>query len=415
MSELTAVVLPRPAAAAAITRAWEAGQAVLPLDPAGPAAELRRILDAARPTHLLDRDGRRRLPGGEPVEDGIAAVVATSGTTGEPRAAELTAAGIEASARAVSAALHAGPGDRWLACVGMHSVAGLAIVARAWHAGLPMQVHDRFDAHAVAQAARAGATLVSLVPTMLARLLDAGAELARFRRILLGGAPSPAALVERAERAGATVVRTYGLTETFGGVAHDGHPLEGVELAISGEAEIEVRGPMVLRRYHRDPEGTRAALRDGWLRTADLGRIGPDGRLEVLGRRDDLVITGGVNVHPLEVEAVLGGHPAVADVAVGAAADLEWGQRLVAYVVPADRGLPPTLDALRAFTRERLGAAKAPRELVLVEGLPRTASGKILRRRLPALSDLGDPSAGEAHGPERGDRSDPPAPPEAGA
>jgi o-succinylbenzoate---CoA ligase len=416
MSELTAVVLPRPAAAAAITRAWEAGRAVLPLDPAAPAVELRRILDVTRPTHLLDRDGRGRLRGGEPVEDGIAAVVATSGTTGAPKAAELTAAGIEASARAVSAALDAGPGDQWLACVGMHSVAGLAIVARAWHAGLPMEVHDRFDAHAVAHASRAGATLVSLVPTMLARLLDAGAGLARFRRILLGGAPAPAALLERAERAGATLVRTYGLTETFGGVAHDGHPLDGVELAISHGGEIEIRGPMVLRRYRLDPEGTRAALRDGWLRTADLGRIGPDGRLEVLGRRDDLVITGGVNVHPLEVEAVLGRHPAVADVAVGAAADLEWGQRLVAYVVPADRGLPPTLEALRAFTRERLGAAKAPRELVLVEGLPRTASGKILRRRLAALSALAAPGGGEAgHGPERGERNDPPARPEAGA
>jgi O-succinylbenzoic acid--CoA ligase len=391
---------------------------VLPLDPAAPAPELRRILDAARPTHLLDGEGRRRWPGGEPVEDGIAAVVATSGTTGTPRAAELTAAGIEASARAVSAALHAGPGDHWLACVGMHSVAGLAIVARAWHGGLPVEVHDRFDADAVAEAARGGATLVSVVPTMLARLLDVGADLGRFRRILLGGAPAPAALLERAERAGATVVRTYGLTETFGGVAHDGQPLDRVELAIGAGGEVKVRGPMVLRRYRRDPEGTLTALRDGWLHTADLGRIGPDGRLEVLGRRDDLVITGGVNVHPLEVEAVLGRHPAVADVAVGAAADREWGQRLVAYVVAAEGGPSPTLETLRAFTRERLGAAKAPRELVLVQGLPRTASGKILRRRLPGLaglSTLADSAGREAgHGPERGVRNDPPAAPEAG-
>jgi O-succinylbenzoic acid--CoA ligase len=406
MSELTAVALPRPAAAAAITRAWEAGQAVLPLDPAAPAPELRRILDALRPTHLLDGDGRRRLGGGEPVEDGIAAVVATSGTTGTPKAAELSGSGIEASARAVSAALAAGPGDRWLGCVGLHSVAGLAIVARAWQGGLPLEVHERFDPDAVAEAARKGATLVSLVPTMLARLLDARADLGRFRRVLLGGAPAPAALVERAEGAGATVVRTYGLTETFGGVAHDGHPLDGVELAISGAGEITVRGPMVLRRYRRDRAATLAALRGGWLHTADLGRIGPDGRLEVLGRRDDLVITGGVNVHPLEVEAVLGRHPAVADVAVGAAADLEWGQRLVAYVVPADRRLPPTLDALRAFTRERLGAAKAPRELVLVQRLPRTASGKILRRR---LSTLADPAGREADGREPRDRGAPEA------
>src|SRR6266511_1456804 len=293
MSELLAVVLPRPAAAAEIVRAWEAGRAVLPLVPA---------------------------------------VVATSGTTGRPKGVELTAAGIEASSRAVSAALGTGPGDRWLACVGLHSVAGLAIVARAWHGGLPLEVHERFDVDAVAAAAAAGATLVSVVPTMLARLLDAGAGLERFRQVLLGGAPAPAGLVERAADLGASVVRTYGLTETFGGVVHDGHPLAGVELAIAGGGEITLRGPMLLRRYRRDPAATRKALRGGWLHTADLGRVRPDGRLEVLGRRDDLVITGGVSVHPAEVEAVLVRHPGVADIAVGSAPDPEWGQRLVAYV-----------------------------------------------------------------------------------
>jgi o-succinylbenzoate---CoA ligase len=391
MSDLLAVLLPRPAAATAIVRAWEAGRAVLPVDPAAPAPELRRVLDSLRPTHLLDRDGVVALPDGEPVEEGVAAVVATSGTTGVPKGVELTAAGIEASSLAVSAALRAGADDRWLACVGLHAVAGLAIVARAWHTGASLEVHDRFDAGAVARAAAGDATLVSVVPTMLARLLDAGAGLERFRCVLLGGAPAPAELVERATVQGVTVVRTYGLTETFGGVAHDGHPLEGVELAIAGDGEITVRGPMLLRRYRRDPAATRAALRDGWLHTADLGRIGPDGRLRVLGRRDDLVITGGVSVHPSEVEAVLARHPEVEDVAVGGAPDPEWGQRLVAYVVPRDRLEPPTLATLRAFARERLSAPKAPRELVLVEGLPRTASGKILRRRLESL-------AGEAKG-----------------
>ncbi len=386
MSELVAVVLPRPAAAAEIVRAWEAGRAVLPLDPGAPAPELRGILEALRPTQLVDRDGRETLRGGELVEDGVGAVVATSGTTGRPKGVELTAAGIEASARAVSAALGTGQGDRWLVCVGLHSVAGLAIVARAWHGGVPMEVHERFDAASVVAAAARGATLVSVVPTMLARLLDADAGLERFRHVLLGGAPAPAGLVQRAVDLDVPVVRTYGLTETFGGVVHDGHPLHGVELAIAEDAEITLRGPMLLRRYRRDPAATRLALREGWLHTADLGRIGPDGRLRVLGRRDDLVITGGVSVHPAEVEAVLARHPGVADVAVGPAPDPEWGQRLVAYVVPLDRLLPPTLGDLRAFARERLAAAKTPRELVLMDGLPRTASGKILRRRLPSLA-----------------------------
>ncbi|HZD38011.1 MAG TPA: AMP-binding protein [Actinomycetes bacterium] len=389
MADLLAVMLPRPAAAAEIVRAWEAGDAVLPLDPAAPGPALRGILDALRPTRLLDGDGLATLPDGEPVEDGVAAVVATSGTTGAPKGVELSAEGIEASARAVSAALGAGRGDRWLACVGLHSVAGLAIVARAWHAGLPLEVHERFEVDAVAAAATAGATLVSVVPTMLARLLDAGAGLERFRRVLLGGAPAPADLVERAVDRGVPLVRTYGLTETFGGVVHDGHPLDGVELAIAADGEITLRGPMVLRRYRRDPAATRSALRDGWLHTADLGRIGSDGRLRVLGRRDDLVITGGVSVQPAEVEAVLAGHPAVADVAVGPAPDPEWGQRLVAYVVPVDRLLPPRLADLRAFAQERLTAAKAPRELVLMDALPRTASGKILRRRLRCPTPAG--------------------------
>jgi o-succinylbenzoate---CoA ligase len=391
MSDLLALVLPRAAAAPEIVRAWEAGLAVLPVDPAAPGPELRRILEALRPTHLLDRDGLVPLPGGEPVEDGVAAVVPTSGTTGVPKGVELTAAGIRASSLAVSSALGAGPDDRWLACVGLHSVAGLAIVARSWHTGASLEVHDRFDTGAVARAAGEGATLVSVVPTMLARLLDAGAGMERFRHVLLGGAPAPAELVQRAAGQGVTVSRTYGLTETFGGVVHEGHPLEGVELAIAADGEVTVRGPMLLRRYRRDPAATATALRDGWLHTGDLGRIEPDGRLRVLGRRDDLVITGGVSVHPSEVEAVLARHPEVGDVAVGAAPDPEWGQRLVAYVVPRDRELPPTLAGLRAFASERLSAPKAPRELVLVEGLPRTASGKLLRRRLANLT--GPPGA----------------------
>ena len=188
---------------------------------------------------------------------------------------------------------------------------------------------------------------------------------------------------------GAHLVRTYGLTETFGGMVHDGHPLAGVDLRVADpEGEILVRGPMLFRRYRGDPRRTAAALRDGWLATGDLGRLGPDKRLVVLGRRDDLVISGGVNVHPDEVEAVLARHPGVAEAAVAGRPDPEWGQRVAAFVVPRDPERPPSLEELRAFARERLSAAKAPRELVLVPTLPRGPSGKLLRRL------LGD---GEAH------------------
>ena len=380
---VVAIALSRPAAARAVVAAWEAGEAVVPLDPGAPAAERKGLLAAARPTHLLDAEGRSRLPGGEPAEAGVAAVVTTSGTSDAPKVVELGADAIRWSALATSAALGAGPGDRWLCCVPTSGVAGLAVLARAWHTGLPVEVHDRFDPAAVAEAA-GRATLVSLVPAMLRRLLAAGDEPARFRRVLLGGGPIPAGLAAEASRRGVHLVRTYGLTETFGGMVHDGHPLDGAEVAVDGpEGELLVRGPMLFRRYRGDPERTAAVLRDGWLRTGDLGRLGTDGRLTVLGRVDDLVISGGVNVHPDEVEAVLATHPAVAEVAVAGRPDPEWGRRVTAFVVPRDPASPPALAELRAFTRERLAAAKAPRELVLIAALPRGPSGKLLRRLLP--------------------------------
>jgi o-succinylbenzoate---CoA ligase len=380
---LVAIALPRPAAARAIVASWEAAEAVLPLDPDAPEPELKGILAAAGPTHLLDGDGRRPLAGGQPAEAGVAAVVATSGTAGAPKVVELGADAIRWSALATSAALGAGPGDRWLCCVPVHGVAGLAVLARAWHTGLPVEVHDGFDPAAVGAAA-GRATLVSLVPAMLRRLLAAGDAASRFRRVLLGGGPVPADLAQEAWERRVGLVRTYGLTETFGGMAHDGHPLDGAEVRVADpEGEILVRGPMLFRRYRGEPARTAAALRDGWLHTGDLGRVGPDGRLVVLGRVDELVISGGVNVHPDEVEAVLAAHPGVAEVAVAGRADPDWGQRVTAFVVPRDPARPPTLEELRAFSRERLAAAKAPRELVLVPALPRGPSGKLLRRLLP--------------------------------
>jgi o-succinylbenzoate---CoA ligase len=431
---LLAVALPRPAAAEAVVRAWEAGEAVLPLDPDAPGPELARVLAAARPTHLLDAGGRSRLRDGRPAAAGTAAVVASSGTGGRPKAVELDAAAIRAAAHAVSSALAAGPGDRWLCCLPLHGVAGLAIVARAWHGGLPLEVHERFDPHRVARAA-GRATLVSLVPAMLPRLRAAGADLGRFRRVLLGGGPLPAA-------AEGGLVRTYGLTETFGGVVHDGHPLDGVQLRVArgggsgglkersdrppvdrgsggltpsppvdrgsgglsvsppvyrgGDGgEVLVRGPMLFRGYRGDPARTAAALREGWLHTGDLGRLEPDGRLVVLGRGDDLIVSGGVNVHPVEVEAVLAAHPAVAEVGVRGLPDPEWGQRVAAFAVPADPADPPTLAELRAFALERLPAAKAPRQLVLLPALPRGPSGKLLRRLLPAAPAAREEPAGK--------------------
>jgi O-succinylbenzoic acid--CoA ligase len=259
----------------------------------------------------------------------------------------------------------------------LHHVGGLAVLARSWTVGTPVDVLDRFDVDAVAAAADAGATLVSLVPLMARRLVVAGVDLRhRFRRVLIGGAPVPPDLPG---------TPTYGLTETWGGAVHGGHPLDGVEIALGHDDEILVRGLVVMGGY-RSPTGeadTAAAFTaDGWLRTGDAGAIDGEGRLRVVDRLRDLVKTGGVSVAPTEVEAVLAAHPGVADVCVTGAPDPEWGERVVAYVVPADRSAPPTLEDLRAWGRDRLSAAKLPREVVVIDAVPRTPGGKPVRRLL---------------------------------
>jgi O-succinylbenzoic acid--CoA ligase len=377
---------------------WEAGKAVVPLDPGAPGPDVRRSLDALRPTAVLDGDGRRPYPGGVPVAAGVAAVVATSGTTGDRKGVELTFDGLAASAAAVTAAVGGpGRGGGWLCCLPLHLVAGLAVVGRGWASGVPVAVHAGFDPGRVAEAARAAA-FVSLVPTMLRRLLAVGpGAAAGFEHVLLGGGPVDPGLLAEARQAGATVSTTYGMTETWGGVVHNGHPLDGVELRLDRPAgtaagdtgEILVRAPMLMRGYRLWPEGTAAAVdAGGWYRTGDLGRFDASagGRLRVVDRLGDVVNSGGVKISPTEVERVLAGHPAVADVCVAGRPDPDWGQRVVAFVVPAEPAAPPALDDLRAFARRELPAPKLPREVVVVPAIPRTAGGKPLRRLLPGAA-----------------------------
>lgn len=329
-----------------------------------------RLLAGLAPCAFVDADGERhRLRGSRSVEAGDALVMATSGSTGEPKGVVLSHDAVAASARATSARLGVEVGsDRWLACLPLAHVGGLSVVTRALVTGTELIVHDGFDALAVEEEARRrGATLVSLVPTALVRI-----DPALFRTVVLGGSRPPAAVA-------ANVVTTYGMTETGSGVVYDGVPLPGVDLRIV-DGEVYVRGPMVLRCY-RDGHDPKTA--DGWLPTGDAGLVGSDGRLTVFGRRADMIITGGENVWPLAVEEVLGVHPDVAEVAVAARPDPEWGQRVAAWVVPVDSSRPPTLSSLRSFARERLPSYAAPRQLTLVHALPRTALGKVARHRLP--------------------------------
>jgi o-succinylbenzoate---CoA ligase len=350
---------PGEAFMAALDAAWDRGDAVLPLDPTAPPAVTERLVRALRPE--------------EPVDAGVALVIATSGSTGEAKGAQLTHAALAASARATHARIGREPDDRWLSCLPWQHIGGLQVMLRARLLDIPLLIHERFEVDAVASAA---ATLVSLVPTQLIRLLDAGVDLRRFRVILLGGAAAPPGLLERAHDHGAAVVTTYGMSETSGGCVYDGRPLDGVEVAADDAGRIRVRGPVVMAGYRLRPDLTAAVLSDdGWLTTGDLGEISEAGLLCVRGRVDDVIVTGGENVVANAVAGVLAEHPDVVAAAVTGVPDRQWGQRVVAVVV-ARAGQPPSLAQLREFCTARLAPSAAPRALVVVDELPRLASGK---------------------------------------
>jgi O-succinylbenzoic acid--CoA ligase len=358
-----------------IADAWERGAAVLPLDARLPAAERAELIRRARPTLLLD-DGWTRLDDGVPAE-GLALVVHTSGTAGVPKLVEFERQAIEGAVATSTLVLGATDRDRWLCCLPVAHVGGLLVILRAVLLGGPVTVHERFDPAAVADA---DADFVSVVPTMLRRLLEANVDVSRFRAMLVGGAALRSDLRAEADNANATVVETYGLTETCGGVVYDGLPLPRTEVRIA-HGGIELRGPTLMRGYRLEPgRAADAFTDDGWLRPGDAGEIDAGGYLRVFGRVDDVINTGGEKVWPQEVEAALSTHPAVADVVVAGAPDPAWGQRVVAFVVPNDASSPPTLDELRDHASATIARFKAPRELVLADSLPRTASGKVRRK-----------------------------------
>jgi O-succinylbenzoic acid--CoA ligase len=350
----------------ALQRAWAAGDAVAPIDQRLATPAKRRLLKALAPTRVVTSGENTKNPGGRRVEEGDALVVATSGSTGEPKGAVLTYQAVAASAQATSARLGVDPGrHRWLACLPLSHIGGLSVVTRALLTGTELEVLPRFDPSAVMERA-SPATLVSLVPTALRRV-----QASAFHTVLLGGAAPPKALP-------ANVVTTYGMTETASGVVYDGVPLPGAEVALSPSSEILLRGPMLFRAYR---DGTAPFLEGGWFATGDAGHFDA-GRLHVDGRISDLVVTGGENVWPVAVEAVLSQHPGVREVAVSSRPDPEWGERLVACVVPERWGEPPTLEELRDMAKAALYPWAAPKELVVLERLPKTALGKLRRGEL---------------------------------
>jgi O-succinylbenzoic acid--CoA ligase len=304
-----------------------------------------------------------------------AAVMHTSGTTAAPKPVILTHGNFLASALGSAVALGLDQDERWLCPMPLTHVGGLSIPLRSAIYATTAVLHGRFDTEAVLNALMDPGhriTLVSLVPTMLARLLDAGLHSPpALRWALLGGGPIPAALLARAAHAGVPVAPTYGMTEACSQIATFGWPLPGVELRLDhSDGELLVRGPIV---------SPGATARDGWLHTGDLARFDERGRLNIAGRKADTIITGGENVSPTEVEDVLLEHPAVRDAAVHGRPDPEWGERVIATVV-VENGVPP--EDLRAHCATRLAAFKVPKEIRVADELPRTASGKLLRREL---------------------------------
>jgi O-succinylbenzoic acid--CoA ligase len=363
------------------------------------AAEVRvACVDPEHPELLPDAPAysvrlRLRHP-----EGALQGILYTSATTGDPKGVALTFGNHVWNAVASNLHLGAGPQDPWLVVLPLYHVGGLAVLWRAALVGAAVVLHERFDPERFCAEVTSGAVaFTSLVPTMLHRVLDVwagGRPPSRLRAVLLGGGPVPPELVVRATAAGWPVAPTYGLTEAASQVTtlHPeeaplrpecaGRPLYPVQVRAGRSsdrpAEIEVRGPTVMKGYYGRPADTARALRGGWLRTGDVGYVDPEGYLHVLDRRLDLVVSGGENVYPAEVERVLRSHPGVQDAAVVGVPDPHWGQRPVAFVQPVP-GAAPGEAELRAFCRERLAAFKVPDRIWTVPDLPRAGLDKVRR------------------------------------
>jgi O-succinylbenzoic acid--CoA ligase len=331
---------------------------------------------------------RAGLRVGEEIDDDVALLAVTSGTTGTPKGALLTPAALTASASATHERL-GGPGS-WLLALPPHHIAGVQVLVRSVLAGtvpVELDVSAGFNVAELPGAVRrlgSGRRYASLVATQLAKALAdpaAAHALAELDAVLLGGGPAPRPILDAATAAGITVVRTYGMSETAGGCVYDGVPLDGVLLRVPVDGRIQIGGATLAKGY-RNPVDPDPFAEPGWFSTDDLGTVNEAGVLTVLGRVDDAISTGGLTVLPQPVEAALCTHPAVSECAVFGLADDRLGQRVVAAIVVGDGCQPPTLDALRAQVTRTLDATAAPRELHLVAALPRRGIGKVDRTAL---------------------------------
>ena len=312
-------------------------------------------------------------------------VVETSGSTGRPKRVVLSRRAVLASVSATERRL--GASGRWLLTLPVSYVAGLQVACRSLVAGhQPVLLEEHASFVEAVDEMGGESRFVSLVPTQLHRMLDVPDEVAAlrtFHTVLLGGGPVDAALRARAAESGVRVVATYGSSETAGGCVYDGYALDGVALAIGRDGRVRIAGPTLFDGYEGDPELTESVLEDGWFLTSDAGRLDEDGRLHVLGRLDDVVVSGGVNVPTPAVAARLREHPAVSAAEVLGVPDEEWGNRVVAFVVTSD-GL--SLPEARAWVGEAHPRSWAPRSLVVLDEIPLLTNGKPDRLRLREMT-----------------------------
>ncbi len=308
-------------------------------------------------------------------------VVETSGSTGRPKRVVLSRGAVLASVAA--SARRVGGSGRWLLALPASYVAGVQVVCRSLVAGHEPVLLDEHPSFAAATAALGeGPRFVSLVPTQLHRLLETDADALRsFHTVLLGGGPADVGLRQRAAGAGVRVVATYGSAETAGGCVYDGYALDGVAIAIDAGGRVRIAGPTLFERYDGDPDLSAEVLVDGWFLTSDAGRLDEDGRLHVLGRIDDMVVSGGVNVPAPAVAARLREHPGVEAAEVLGVPDEEWGHRLVAFVVGE-----VSLDDARSWVGETHARSWAPRQVVVLDEIPLLANGKPDRITLRGLA-----------------------------
>ena len=402
-------VTPAPDAIAALFALWKAGCIAAPLHERLTPSEVDHARKTVRSSlhidnHTLHNSFATRLeacPDGVPlgVDPDVIAYILTSGSSGPPKALGFTHDTFTASASAVAHRLDLGPRDRWGLCLSPGHIGGLSLIVRAVMTGASVRLWPTFDADAVARAILAGeVTHLAIVPTMLRRILAglAGPRTPEtLRCVLVGGAATPRALLDQAWTAGLPIATTWGMTETASQVAtappalarqHPGtagRPLPGVEVRQGPGGTLHVRGPTLASVVIRGPGATPQPLPtdpDGWFATRDLGRIDPDGLVWIEGRSGAIIVSGGLNVSPAEVERVIEALPGVREAVVLGLPDEEWGQ-VVAAVVEAD---PATVTAagVNRHCRKHLVRGRCPTRTLVVDALPRTWTGKAMRSRV---------------------------------